>query len=465
MDPGLVRGPGRKSEAEEYGMSKARSLSIGLLLIAVGVSRAADTEWDLERRALNESCGKIFSAITNAGKCGEFLFNSGKPVRFTMPESVVPGGGTAIGATFIQPLHIHDWTDSNFTVAGGSSLRQFWFADMALTFNHRRWGGQWNTARDRFQVQFYGHARGLPQMPFYGIGPNSSRSNITNFAERDFWAGANVVNPLASWIAVGGAVEYLKPEVQGIRSESVRSIDRFYNERTAPGLVHQPGFVHYRVAVQPRYALTRTKFNSDVAFHQYQDPGGRYSFHRFRTDFLQTIYPETQREPTGGVPGQFRTQPKYDSVLYIAGRFSAAKASDRNVIPFYLQETIGGSDIDGIATLRGFQDYRFRGPDLFVIQTQYERRLLPSPKPGSPRPSTMRSVAGALGVMAFYDTGEVAMRVRDLSFSNLRHSFGFGLTLWSGERVWFRAYIGLGSGEGRHTFFGISNPSVQNLHM
>ena len=302
-------------------------------------------------------------------------------------------------------------------------------------------------------------------MPFYGIGPHTSTSNLTNYSETDYTAGANVVNPLASWLAIGGAVEYLKPDVHGIRSTSIRSIDNFYNEATAPGLSHQPGFIHYVVNLQPRYNLTRTKFNSLLAFHNYHDPGGRYSFHKVRADLLQTIYPETQREPTGGVPGQFRKQPKFDSVLYIAARFSASQANHRNVVPFYLQETIGGSDIDGISSLRGFQDYRFRAPDLFVIQTQYERRLLPSPKPGSPRPSTFRSVAGALGIMAFYDTGEVANRFRDLSFSEMRHSFGFGLTFWSGERVWFRAYIGLGSGEGRHNFVGISNPGVQAPHL
>lgn len=90
---------------------------------------------------------------------------------------------------------------------------------------------------------------------------------------------------------------------------------------------------------------------------------------------------------------------------------------------------------------------------------------MPSPKLGSPRPSTLRSVAGALGVMAFFDAGEVATRVEDFSLSGVRHSFGFGVTFWSGERVWFRAYIGLGSGEGRHTFVGITNPSMQSLHL
>jgi hypothetical protein len=130
-----------------------------------------------------------------------------------------------------------------------------------------------------------------------------------------------------------------------------------------------------------------------------------------------------------------------------------------------LQETLGGSDINNIATLRGFQDYRFRGPDLFSLQVQYERRLLPAPPRGSPRPSTFRSVVGALGILAFYDAGEVATTAGNLNFSDVRQSFGFGLTFWSGEKVWFRAYIGLGSGEGSHTFVGITNPGAQNVHL
>src|SRR5207248_6582259 len=141
--------------------------------------------------------------------------------------------------------------------------------------------------------------------------------------------------------------------------------------------------------------------------------------------------------------------PKYDSVLYIAGRVSVAGAGTGKIVPFYLQDTLGGSDIDNIPTLRGFQDYRFRAPAQFYLQTQYERRLLPASKPGS-TPSTLRSVAGAIGIMAFYDAGEVAIKASDLNFGDLRQSFGFGLTFWSGNKVWFRAYVGLGSGEGSH---------------
>jgi hypothetical protein len=278
-------------------------------------------------------------------------------------------------------------------------------------------------------------------------------------------AGASVLNPITSWFDVGASAEYYKAQIGGAPSASIRPIDRFYSEVTAPGLTHQPAFARYAVWVDPYYDWTRTSFNSKIAFEEFQDVGsGRYSFRRFRADFLEKIYPETQSEPSAGGT-QTRRQPRFDSVLYIAGRFSASTAWQGDAVPFYLQETIGGSDIDNVATLRGYQDYRFRAPDLFSLQVQYERRLLPAPPRGAPRASTVRSVAGALGILAFYDTGEVATSVDDFSLSKIRHSFGFGLTFWSGEKVWFRAYIGLGSGEGRHTFVGVTNPSAMDLHL
>lgn len=435
---------------------------IAAVLGALVLPAAWADEWDTEHKELNASCSSLFSNFADIGKCGAFLFNSGAPVRLSIPASIVPGGGTALGVMYLQPLPIHDWTNSNLTMDVGSSLREFWFADATLSFFHRKWGGDWNTARDSNRFRAYAHARGLPLMPYYGIGPDTSRSNLVDFGERQLFGGIDAFIPLKSWVAVGAALEFVAPSINGISDPTVRSIDTYYSEATAPGLLYQPGFVHYRVFAQPRREWKWTKTESQVAYDFFQDTDtGHYSFRKFRADFMQTIYPERQTEPTGGGTGT-RSQPNYDSVLYIFGRFTTEQTAAGNAIPFYLQETIGGSDIDNIATLRGFQDYRFRAPNLFVIQTQYERRLLPAAK--SDATSTIRKVAGALGVMAFFDAGEVAVKASDLSLSNVRQSFGFGLTFWSGERVWFRAYVGLGSGEGIHNFVGVTDPSTQLFH-
>lgn len=437
--------------------------SVALLCLCVLPLQAAD-EWSLEKDKLTSSCSNLFSDFRQIGSCAEFLFSSGYPVHASIPQSVVPGGGSALGAIYTQRLNISEWTDSTFALQGGSSVRGFWFGDAVLTFDHKKLIRPLSPG-DRFQVKAYTHARGLPLLPFYGIGPDTSRSNLVDFRQRDISAGVSVLNPLSSWLDVGGSIEYFKPTLSGVPGASVKSIERFYSEATAPGIASQPNFVHYQVFALPKHSWRRTNVNSEISFDEYQDMNsGHYTSRIFQTGVVQKFYPETLTEPTAGGTAK-RRQPRYDSVFSIAGRFSAASASTGNVVPFYLQDTIGGSDIENVASLRGFQDYRFRAPDLFSLQAQYERRLLPAPPRGSPRASTLRSVAGALGVMAFFDAGEVATEVSNLNFGHIRHTFGFGFNFWSGEKVWFRAYIGLGSGEGSHTFIGVANPGADGLHL
>jgi hypothetical protein len=192
-------------------MPGAARRSVALLfLAALTLPLAMAGEWDNEGKELEQDCSGPFLLLVKS--CAAFLFNGGSPVRLSIPTSVVPGGGTALGAMYVQPLDIHDWAGSNLTIEGGSSVRSFWYGNAVASFNHRKWGGDWNTARDIFQVQIYSHGRGLPQMPFYGIGPDTARSDLTDFRERDFTAGVSVINPLQSWLSV--------------RSRSRRAVDR-----------------------------------------------------------------------------------------------------------------------------------------------------------------------------------------------------------------------------------------------
>lgn len=436
----------------------------GLYLTAAGLSNAMAQTLGQEADELGAACGDIFRSLNAVKTCPVFLFHGAKPIRLSLPKNVVPGGGPAFGAVYSLPLPITDWADSNLTLEGGSSLRQFWFGNAVATFKHRKWRGNANTADEGFQASVYLRSRGLPLMPFYGLGGNTSRANLTDYGERDISAGATVFNPLAKSLSVGGTAQYLSIKINGIRDPKIRSIDSLYSEATVAGIAQQPRFAHFNVFLQPKKHWERVKLDTRVGYDLYHDANsGRYSTGKFRAEFLQKIYPESHSEATGGGRGSTRHTTKYDSVLYLAGRYTSMWAGSGNTVPFYLQETLGGSDIDGVPTLRGFQDYRFRGPKLFELQAQYERRLLPSRPAGEPS-SNLRKAASALGVMAFYDAGEVALRASDLSFGTLRQSFGFGFTIWSGDKVWFRAYVGLGSGEGRHNFFGVSDPSGQAKH-
>ncbi len=341
-------------------------------------------------------------------------------------RSIVPGGGTGVGLNYTLNSPKGLWQRA-FTVNGAISFRSYWVAETKVTLTHPKFGGDWNTARDAFATHFYVRSRGLPRMPFYGLGPHSNQAGLVDFSENDTFIGADAILPLSSWMGIGGTIEGIMPDVNGVHRPTVRSIDQYYTEATAPGLLTQPAFVHSEIFLHPHHA-DPFEFDYRIGYNFFQDTdSGHYSFRRFRADLRHNIYPERSNG-----------QPHRDSVLSIRGVVSLSDKSAGNAIPFYLQETIGGSDINGDPALRGFRDYRFRGPDLLLIQAQYERRIW-----------------NVFGILAFYDTGKVANRKSDINFSDLRHSFGGGVNVWLGAKVVFRAYVGLGSGEGTHPFFGI----------
>jgi hypothetical protein len=401
------------------------AFAIGTVLVLVAPLHAAS--WD----ELKRNCGAVTDNQADPNRSKLSTLESCVTDVFTLDtvhpvvRSIVPGGGTGAGLNL--KLDSPGTWHNTFTINGAISVRDFWSAEMKETLTHRKFG-DWNTARDSFAAHVYVRARDLPIMPFYGIGPNTSKSDLVDFSERDTFAGIDATNPLSSWIGIGGTIEGIFPDVNGVHSAGVRSIDQFYTEATAPGLATQPKFLHSEIFLHPHHA-DPLEFDYHIGYNFFTDMDtGHYSFRRFRADLRHNIYPERNKG-----------RPKRTSVLSIRALLSLSDQSAANAIPFYLQETLGGSDINGDAMLRGFADYRFRAPNLVMIQTQYERQ-----------------VWKWFGVLAFYDTGQVAVRKSDLSFSDFRHSFGFGLNLWSAEKVVFRAYVGLGSGEGLHQFYGLA---------
>lgn len=392
----------------------------GLLMLFAAVALSAANFDELKRNceAMKDTPGAktTFSCLSSI-----FTENTLHPIV----RNIVPGGGTGVGLAY-KLDRPGDW-HKTFTVNGAMSFRAFWTAE--TKFGLRRPNlAAWNKDNEDYAFHAYLRARGLPQMTYYGLGPTTRRDNIVNFAERDVMVGGDASIPVAPWLGVGGVVEGIIPEVTGVTGATVRSISSYFSDATAPGLATQPNFLHTEMFVRPHHNYP-FEVDGRVGYHFFQSTGGsRYSFQRFRADMTHNIYPERIR----------KGRPKRDSVLSIRGVVSLSHTSADHSIPFYLQETLGGSDINGVPTLRGFADYRFRAPNLFLIQTQYERRIWQY-----------------FGLLGFYDTGQVAMKAGDLGFGNMRHSFGFGVSFWAESKVVFRAYIGLGSGEGRHNYFGI----------
>ena len=97
-------------------------------------------------------------------------------------------------------------------------------------------------------------------------------------------------------------------------------------------------------------------------------------------------------------------------------------------MPFYLMPTLGGND-----SLRGFRDYRFRGPHALLLQGEYRFEI-------------WSGLDGAL----FYDAGKVAMRRANLNLSNLETDYGFGFRFNTDNGTILRVDAAFGSRDGNH---------------
>lgn len=370
-------------------------------------------------------------------QCAQPIFN-GDPLHFNA-QMFAPGNGLGLGLGYKRLFTFGEKWQNNWDLGGSGSVQGAWEGHFVAQFDKQppavTMGDTTPAQRrimEKFEIQPYVTAQQMTKLDFYGEGPQSSLNTLGLYTERDIRVGVGVSIPVAWWLNVGVKAEGFWPAIGAASTSTIPSADDFYraDPGQAPGLQSQPTFTHYQFYVRPHlpndspYGLIYK-----IGYEYYQDHGGgQYSFGRFRADLLHNLYLEHAGK---GVP-------RRDSILSIYGRLTLAHTAAGNVVPFYLQDTLGGTDINGDPALRGFPDYRFRAPDNMVIEVEFNRRIW---KP--------------LGIMVFYDTGQVAAQASDLSLAKMRQSVGGGLTLWSATRVVFRAYVGFGGGEGTHTFVGI----------
>ncbi|MFN7980503.1 MAG: hypothetical protein U0Q11_01465 [Vicinamibacterales bacterium] len=103
-------------------------------------------------------------------------------------------------------------------------------------------------------------------------------------------------------------------------------------------------------------------------------------------------------------------------------------------VPLTLQPTLGGSDLNGLQSLRAYANFRFRDVNRVAISLEHEREVF-----------------GPLATLLFVDWGGVGQRVSDLSVADFHHSFGVGLSVRAGGVAVFRMFYAFGGGEGHRT--------------
>ncbi len=110
---------------------------------------------------------------------------------------------------------------------------------------------------------------------------------------------------------------------------------------------------------------------------------------------------------------------------------AASNTGTGSIIPFYLQPTVGGSDINSQISLRGFPNYRLRDRNAVFVQAEYSVPIV-----------------DPVGLLLFYDAGRVSSALSDLTLAHLRQDAGIGATFRLQGNVVAQTYIAWGTGHG-----------------
>lgn len=342
---------------------------------------------------------------------------------------VAPGSGLTGGIGYSKGKRYEAWR-TQFDSSARVSIKKYWEfdANLRLTKNDNSISSNDSGGpAGSLKINLYGQVKDMPRLDYFGIGPETNDFNRTVYHYRQGVIGADISKPVRRWLNLGGAFEHIWTDLVTISNPTVNSVERNYTEATAPGLFTQPNYLHYALfaGVHSKAQPEARRIDYKFYYHFYQDyQEHRYSFRRFDADLKHKI-------PLGE-----------KNELRIRGRLSFSETKDGQRVPFYLMETLGGSNIRGDDTLRGFRDYRFRDRDLILLQTEYLRQLY-----------------GPLNLIAFYDVGKVAPSISRFDEGRLRQTYGLGIVIVprQTDNVLFRFYVALGSGEGSHTYVGVGD--------
>jgi hypothetical protein len=317
----------------------------------------------------------------------------------------------------------------------------------------------------------YAQGISLPTILYFGLGNRTPLSNRSYYGETQTIVGANAIVPVSTkfGLSVYGEINGRFVQVRGNHSKSSPSIEQLYTPATAPGLNDQPGFAQFGEGLRFKHSFApiRTQFDYSGVLQEFVSPGSPFSFRRFTLDFDHefAIYRRQQQRAQNLNQGPDDCRDRLNQPCpratftrnlegTIRGRFLMTQSITPagNLLPFYFQPTLGGSDINGHTMLASYQDYRFRGPNLMFAQGAFEHVIW-----------------GPFGFLFTAEGGKIAQARSDLGFYHFSHSFSTGFTIRAGALPVFSFQYAWGGNEGTHTtalvsttlLGGTARPSLQ----
>jgi hypothetical protein len=318
------------------------------------------------------------------------------------------GGGFSLGPRYVRRDLLRERLTSDTTLVG--STKKWYKGQSTLDLV--------GLMNNHLELTAAGAYLNAASMPYFGEGSNSLKANQTNYRlefTSAHFGGQFHFNPkLSAGYAIGGLLTNVGPG----DSDDYPSTDKIFTEANTPGLEHQSNFITGTSSVTAD--LTMPSFSSpkglilEAQDTQFFDQSGNHnSFHLLQTQAtyyvpfingMRTLAFQAQNETTFHASGQ--------------------------VVPFYLQPTLGGPN-----DLRGYDRYRYYDNGSSVLSGEYRW-----------------SVAGSLELALFGDGGNVYSRPGLIGLRALRGDGGFGVRVKSKQAELMRFDVGF-SPEGVRVWF------------
>jgi len=426
--------------------------------------------------------------------CAQELF-TGQPIHIAV-GSIAPQNGFAAGLAYVGHKTTPNWRNS-WNADAVASVNGSWRAGVYLKLvdtyepaptvsfgtKGRNISSNLTSLPERPVINLYAQATSLNKLTYFGLGSGTTRDGRAFYGMREVIVGASAVKPFASKVhaAVFGELNGRFVDIRPNHNEPSPSIELLYTEATAPGLTNQPGFLQLGEGVRMRPVTPDARFHLDysLTYQQFVAPGTSFSFQRLTTnlDHQVAIYRKTTRfivprdangpdecsvdqdtenaecsvdkfaEHPKCLNGATKNDPECQEITRdLQGSFgfrfflAGSMTPSGNVVPFYFQPTLGGSDINVNALLASYQDFRFRAPNVILLRENFEHSIGNLP----------------LGMAFMADQGKVGLTRSDLGSSPWFHSFSAGLTLRAGGFPQVYLLFAWGGNEGTHTIANVN---------
>src|SRR5687768_831554 len=164
------------------------------------------------------------------------------------------GGGFALGPGYrFHAGHVL------FDLSAGFSTKTYKAADVKV-----RW---LQTGDERFEFWTNYRFEDFPQEDFFGTGLASLKSSRTSydFDSHDILA-LGLFRPLP-WLRVGTEFGYMWPDINAGSDRNYPSIEQFFSDADAPGLLEQPSYLHTTFFADIDYRDVRGRPRSGGFYH------------------------------------------------------------------------------------------------------------------------------------------------------------------------------------------------------